>query len=177
MSGTFRSHAFINKTKIMKNKNTFPWVVLPAVILAVGCSKEETSSQPLDRAATEAASRQLDKLKSDTKQAERDLKDYTYAQKAEVVEHMQTRLAGLKEDLDRLSARIEKSSDTLKAQAEPKLQALRDQLAGLKRQLDELKNANESTWDSVKASFQKASDALKDGFAQVRQWVSEHVGS
>ncbi len=161
----------------MNYKKTLPWIVLSAIAFAAGCGKEETSSQPIDKPVTETPSQQLDKLKTETKQVERDLKDYTYAQKAEFVERMQLRLTALKEDLDRLSATIEKSSDALKAQAAPKLQALRDQWAGLKQQLDQVRNANESTWDSVKADFQKASEAMKDGFHQVRQWVSDHIGS
>ena len=63
---------------------------------------------------------------------------------------MQGQLAALNRDLDQLAAKVESSSDTVKAEAKPKLQALRDQTAGLNKQLDEVKNATESTWDSVK---------------------------
>jgi hypothetical protein len=62
-----------------------------------------------------------------------------------------------------------------KAEARPKLAALRDQSAKLKTQLSEVENATESTWDSVKAGSKKAYEALADGFQQARQWVSEKI--
>ena len=136
---------------------------LAVAAFAVGCNKEQTTSQ------------QLDNVKAETKQAAQDMKDYTYAQKAEFVEAMQAQLAALNRDLEQLSAKVEKSSDAIKAEAHPKLQALRDQTAQLNKQLDEVKNATESTWDSVKGGFKKAYEASKDGFQQARQWVSDKI--
>ena len=130
---------------------------------AVGCNKEQTTSQ------------QIDNVKAETKQAAQDMKDYTYAQKAEFVEAMQAQLAALNRDLDQLSAKVEKSSDAIKAEATPKLQVLGDQMAQLNKQLDEARNATESTWDSVKGGFKKAYEASKEGFQQARQWVSDKI--
>jgi cytochrome c556 len=147
---------------IMKHTNLF-FAVLAISAFAVGCNKEQTTSE------------QLDKAQAETKQAVKDMKDYTYAQKAEFVETMQAQLAALNRDLDQLSAKVEKSSDAIKAEAKPKLQALRDQTAQLNKQLDEARNATESTWDSVKGGFKKAYEASKDGFQQARQWVSDKI--
>ncbi len=77
--------------------------------------------------------------------------------------------------VDQLTAKVEKASDTAKAEAKPKLQALRDQTAKLTKQLDEAKNATESTWGDVKAGFRKGYSELKDGFNQARQWVSDKI--
>jgi len=137
--------------------------VLFAATFAVGCNKEETTSQ------------QLDKVQAETKEAAQDMKDYTYAQKAEFVTAMQTQLAEINRDLDLLAAKIDKSSDAVKAETKPKLQALRDQTATLTKQLDEARNATESTWGDVKAGFKKGYSELKDGFNQARQWVSEKI--
>ncbi len=146
----------------MKHQNLL--ITLLAVsAFAVGCNKEQTTSQ------------QIDNAQAATKQAAQDMKDYTYAQKAEFVETMQAQLAALNRDLDQLSAKVDKSSDAVKAEAKPKLQALRDQMAQLNKQLDEAKNATESTWDSVKGGFKKAYEASKDGFQQARQWVSDKI--
>ena len=150
------------KIKIMYNK-TLVVTFLSAATFLVGCNQEPTTSQ------------QFDKVQSETKQAAQDMKNYTYAQKSAFVETMQTQLAALNADLDQLSAKVEKSSDTVKAEAKPKLQALRDQTGQLNKQLDEVKNATESTWDSVKSGFNKAYDSSKDGFQQARQWVSDKV--
>jgi ElaB/YqjD/DUF883 family membrane-anchored ribosome-binding protein len=146
----------------MKNKT---WVItfLSIAAFAVGCDKQQTTSQ------------QIETVKTETKQAAQDMKDYTFAQKDEFVKTMQGQLDALNKDLDQLAAKIESSSDAVKAEAKPKLQALRDQAAQLNKQLDEAKNATESTWDSVKAGCSKAYDATKDGFNQARQWVSDKI--
>jgi len=146
----------------MKHKHML--ITLLAVsALAVGCKKEQTTSQQLDNAVAE------------TKQAAQDMKDYTFAQKPEFVEKMQGQLAALNRDLDQLAAKVESSSDAVKAEAKPKLQALRDQTAQLNKQLEEARNATESTWDSVKGGFKKAYEASKEGFQQARQWVSDKI--
>jgi chromosome segregation ATPase len=146
----------------MKNK-TLIITFLSIAAFGVGCNKEQTTSQ------------QLDKVQTETTAAAQDMKDFTFAQKAEFVKAMQVQLDALNKDLDQLSAKIDKSSDAVKAEAKPKLQALRDQVAKLNTQLDDAKNATESTWDSVKSGFQKAYDATKDGFNQARQWVSDKI--
>lgn len=148
--------------KLMKNK-TLLITLLSAAAFAVGCDKDQTTSQ------------QLDKVQADTKQAAQDMKDYAYTQKAEFVKTMQGQLDALNRDLDQLSAKVDGASDSVKAEAKPKLQALRDQTAGLNKQLDEVKNSTESTWDSVKNGFKKGYEASKDGFNQARQWVSDKV--
>jgi len=131
----------------------------------VGCKPSEENS----------TSQQLEKVKTETKADAQEMKDYAYAQRAEFVATMQGQLDALNKDIDALSAKIESSSDAVKADAKPKLQALRDEAAGLNKQLDEAKNATESTWDSVKAGTKKAYNGLKDDFQQARQWASDKI--
>jgi cytochrome c556 len=144
--------------------------LLGAAALAAGCDNSEKPAS-----AREATAKQLDKVQAETTQTAQDMKDYTYAQKAEFVETMQGQLAELNRDLDKLSAKVESSSDAIKADAKPKLQALRDQTAQLNKQLDEVRNATESTWASVKDAFKKGYESSKDGFNQARQWVSDKI--
>jgi hypothetical protein len=146
----------------MKNK-TLVITFLSATAILVGCDKQQSTSQ------------QIDKVQAETKQAAQDMKDYTFAQKAEFVQAMQVKLTALNRDLDKLSAQIDNSSDAVKAEARPKLQALRDQAAQLNQQLADAKNATESTWDSVKAGSQKAYDSLAKSFTEARQWVSDKI--
>jgi chromosome segregation ATPase len=146
----------------MKNR-TLLITVLSIAAFAAGCDKQQTTAQ------------QIDKVQNETKQAAQDMKGYTFAQKAEFVKAMQDQLAALNQDLDRLSAKIDSSSDAIKAEARPKLQALRDQAAQLNQQLADASNATESTWDSVKAGSQKAYDALAKSFTDARQWVSDKI--
>jgi cytochrome c556 len=145
---------------------------MTAAAFAVGCKPAAEISASEERKATEA---QIDKVKQETKEVAQDVKNYSYAQKAEFVEKMQNNLAEINRDLDQITAKIEKSSDAAKAEAKPRLEALREQTAKLHKHLDEAKNATESTWDSVKATSQKALDSLKDGFQQSRQWLSDKI--
>jgi small-conductance mechanosensitive channel len=138
---------------------------LAAAVFAVGCDQKSSTSQ------------QIDKLQADTKEAAQELKekDYNFSQKAEFTEKMESHLAAINKSLDDLEAKIEKGSDAVKAEAKPKLKALRDQAGQLNKHLDEAKNATESTWDNVKAGTKKSYEALKDGFEQSRQWISEKI--
>ena len=146
----------------MKNKKLLI-TFLALASFAVACDKEKTTAQ------------QIETVKTETKQAAEDMKDYTFAQKADFVKAMQTQLTTLNQDLDKLSAKIDTSSDAVKAEAKPKLQALRDQAAKLNDQLADVQNATESTWDSVKAGSKSAYDSLAKSFADARQWVSDKI--
>jgi len=146
----------------MKNKAIILTALSIAVITA-GCGKEKTTSE------------QIDTLKAETKEAAQDMKDFTYAQKGEFTAAMKSSLATINKDLDTLEAKIEKSSDAAKAEAKPKLAALREQAAKLNTQLDTVKDATESTWDSVKAGTKSAFESFKDGVATARQWVSDKI--
>ena len=141
-----------HRAMIMKHKDALIILLAAAATLAVGCdqSKQSSTEQP------ESTAKQFDQVKTETKEAAQTMKDYAYAQKTEFVEQMQAQLDALNRDLDQLSAKIEKSSDAVKAEAKPRLQALRDQAAKLNQQLDKAKSATESTWDDVKAGTKKA---------------------
>ena len=69
----------------MKNKMLLI-TFLSAATFAVGCDKEQTTSQ------------QIDKVQTETKQDAQDMKDYTFAQKDEFVKAMQTQLTALNKD-------------------------------------------------------------------------------
>ena len=150
------------KIIIMKNK-TLVITVFSIAALAVGCDKQQTTSQ------------QIDKVQTETKQAAQDMKDYTFAEKDQFVKSMQAQLITLNQDLDKLAAKIDSSSDAIKAEAKPKLQALRDQSTQLHQQLADAQNATESTWDSVKSGSQKAYDSLAKSFTEARQWLSDKI--
>jgi chromosome segregation ATPase len=138
-------------------------VFLSAAALVSGCNKEQTASE------------QIAEVKTETKATTMELKDYTFDHKAEFVAHMQAQVDALNKNLEELSAKIEKSTDAIKLEAKPKLQALRDQVSQLNKQLDEVRNGTQSTWDSVKATTAKAFDSAKDGFQQSRQWLSDKI--
>ena len=144
-------------------KNTALLLAVLGAAFAAGCNKETTTSEKIGQ------------IQEKTREAATEMKDYSFAQKEEFTAKMESQLAEINQDLDRLAAKIEKSSDEAKAEAKPKFQALRDQAAKLNAKLDEAKNATESSWDSVKAGSKKAYNDLKDGFSQARQWVSDKI--
>lgn len=137
--------------------------LLAAAALAVGCNDTQTTSK------------QIDKVQEKTAEAVQDMKDYTFVQKAEFIAKMESQLAEIHKELDRLAAKVEKSNAAAKAEAQPKLQALRDQTAKLNQQLDDVRNASESTWGEVKAGFKKGYGEVKDGVNHARQWVSDKI--
>lgn len=145
---------------------------LATTAFIVGCKPSAEQSATETR---EATAQQFEKVKTETKEAAQDMKDYSLAQKAEFVAKMQGQMDEIKRDLDQLAAKIEKASDAARAEAKPKFQTLRDQAAKLTKQLDEARNATESTWGDVKASFRKGYSELKDGFNEARQWGSDKI--
>jgi hypothetical protein len=144
----------------MKNQ-TCLITLLFAAAFAAGCGKEKTTAP------------QMETVKSGTNQAAADVKYDTFAHKAEFVKSMQGQLTSLDQDLDKLSAKIDSSSDAIKAAAKPKLQALRDDAAKLNAQLAEARNATESNWDSVKDGSKTAYTALVNSFMDAHQWLSD----
>ena len=80
----------------MKQK-TLAIAFLSTAALLVGCNKDETTT-----------SRQIDKVQVKTAEAAQDMKDYTFAQKAEFTKKMQSQLNALNHDLDQLGARDRK---------------------------------------------------------------------
>jgi chromosome segregation ATPase len=147
------------------NKTLLAITMGAIVASAVGCKPSGDQSP----------SQQLDNIKAETKADAQEMKDYAYAQKDEFVTTMQARLDALNKDIDALSAKIDNSSDAVKADAKPKIQALRHDADVLNKQLDQARNATASTWDSVKAGFQTAFNSMKDDFQQARQWASDKI--
>src|SRR5258708_5354343 len=150
----------------------FALTFLAVTAFAVGCkpaaekSREETPS---------ATAEQFDKVKKESKEAAREAKEYAYTEKPEFVSKMQSQLDEIKGHLDELSAKVEKSSEAAKAEAKPKLEALREQAAKLSKRLEGAKGATESTWDDVKTGFNKGYGELKEEFQKARQLVSEKI--
>ena len=146
----------------MKNK-ILVITLLSSALFAAGCNKEQTTSQ------------QVEKVKSETKEAAQEMKDYTFAEKAKFTEEMRSQVTEINRSLDQLDGKIEKASDSARAEAKPKLHALREKADRLGKQLEAATNSTESTWETVKADSKKACIELKDEVNQTRQWVSDKI--
>jgi hypothetical protein len=134
-------------------KKTLVITFLSVAAFAVSCkqSAEKSSAEMNVHAAADKVETKTKEATQATKELTQAKKEYAYAQKAEFVSEKQTQLAELNRDLIVLSNKVETSSDAVKTDAQPKLQALRDQSAKLNTKLDEAKGATESTWDNVKS--------------------------
>ncbi len=158
------------------NRTTKHWTLAIALLALVGVGlgcKPATRTPAGDSSA--ATARDFDRVAKETKEAADEMKDYTYAQRQEYLASMQGRLDAINRDLDQLEAKIDKASDAAKADAKPKLEAMRAQAANLKKQLEAAKDATESTWEDVKAGVKKGYGELKEGFQASRQWLSEAI--
>ena len=154
---------------IMKNKYII--TALVATILTAGCSPSKDKVE----ADKEAVVKQIDKAQDAVKDAAMDLKAYTYERKTEFVAAMKKQVAALETNIKELGSMIEKSNDKVKAEAEPKLVALREQSALLAKQVEAISKSTPTTWDGIKADTNKAYVALKDSLTQARQWVSDQI--
>jgi len=145
-----------------------------ALTLTTGCTTKDRNAATLQREREDAAAQveQANKNLRDAQQAEW---DYTYAQRAEFVTRMKENLAGIQSELDRLNAKVERTSGATKAEASRQLDDVRKRWVEAKRQLDLAESAKESDWDKVKGGFKTAMGDLKDSFDKTRQWLSDKI--
>jgi chromosome segregation ATPase len=151
-----------NHLNIMKNKTLF-LMMITAGLITTGCGKKQTASE------------KLDEVKEKTAEVTQDVMDYTYTEKEEFVKKERIVLAELNRDLDELTAQVEKSSDAVKAEAQPRIETLREQTARLNKQLDDASNTVESNWEKFKGDVRNARDASKEEFDDARQWLSDKI--
>jgi predicted nucleic acid-binding Zn-ribbon protein len=88
---------------------------------------------------------------------------------------MREQLNRIDAELAELTSRLAKSTDAARANAQPKLEALRDKASALRKQLDTVETSTESSWNEVKVGVANGYEDLKDGFRQARQWVSDAI--
>ena len=103
--------------------------------------------------------------------------DYTYDKKDAFVAAAGEELNALDQKTKELSDKAASASDSIKADAQIKLQELRDKRAALDKKLDAVKNATEANWNEVKAGFQTAYDDTKDSLKQAWQWLTDKLKS
>lgn len=150
-------------------KHIYIIIALLAALISIGCSASA------DKSNSKAIEKQMSNAQETAKKATSDLMSYSYEKKAEFVNAMENQWDDLETHIEELSAKVEKSSDKVKAEAKPKLAALREQSTKLKKQITEVAEATPSTWDGIKADSSKAYAALKDSLAQSRQWLANLI--
>jgi hypothetical protein len=154
-----------------------PWSLSIAFILgatlAVGLTPMHAASASVPGNG-DAAVAKRDKVAAATGSA-RAVQDYAYAQKAVLVRNAKKELAKIRRELDRLSAKVDHSSGTVKADAKAKLEVVRTKWAQTKEHLDQAARSTESTWDETKERLGNSYGELKDSLKQTRQWLSDKI--
>lgn len=150
----------------MKNQYIIASLILAA--FAAGCS-------PSEKTQTNTVAKQVETTQEAAYDLSKDLQDYTFEQKSEFVAYMEIQLANLESNIQKLSVKIDASNDKVKAEAKPRIAALREQAASLKKKIANTEQATATTWSGIKADSSKAYDALKDGLNQSRQWLADEI--
>ncbi len=135
-------------------------------IFAVGCSSTGGKAAPES---------QPGEVKTEVKEAGRAIRDYTYDQKDDFVKATKQELADIQAELDRLEAKVERSSGAVKDEAKLKLAAVREKWSAVKVRLEQAEQATEATWDDVQSGFKAAYHDLASSFASARQWLSDKI--
>jgi Skp family chaperone for outer membrane proteins len=149
------------------------FTVLSLTLAVLAAAIQGCAPKAEDPARATAA--RLDQVDQHTREAEQEMIDYSYAQRSDFSKRMQANLDAINRDLDQLSVSLASSSETVKTESRPRMEALRAQSATLKQQLDEVNQANESTWAEVKIAIKKGYGNLKQGFNDARQWTSDKI--
>jgi uncharacterized protein YlxW (UPF0749 family) len=74
-----------------------------------------------------------------------------------------------------MSDKVASSSDSVKADAQAKLQDLQTQRTALDKKLDDVKNSSEADWDSTKTAFINAYSDTKTSLKQDWQWLKDKM--
>jgi len=172
---------------------------LAVTTLAVGCKKsnpEDTSSPAGDtNSSSMSVTQQLQNAKEvftnawqktkekttnaleNAKEAVQAAVDYTYDKKEAFTAKASADLESLDQNIKDLADKAANASDSIKADAQVKLQELREKREALGKKMDDLKNATEANWNDAKTAFSQSYDDVKAAFKSAWQWLTDKMGS
>jgi D-ribose pyranose/furanose isomerase RbsD len=110
---------------------------------------------------------------ADDKESVQSAVDYTYDKKADFVAKANADLNTLDQKIQQLSDKAATASDSVKNEAQAKLQDLRDKRTELGKKLDAVKNASQADWNELKVGFQTSYDDAKTSLKQAWQWLND----
>jgi len=158
------------------------------IATALGCKKSNLtednamSGDTNPPSVTQNATNAWEKTKEATTNAWADIKDslssasdYTYDKKDAYLNAATNDLARLDQHIQNLSDRAATASDSVKADAQTKLQELRDKRTALDQKLDDVKNSTEANWTDTKAAFQTSYDDVKSSVKSTWQWLKDKM--
>ena len=151
------------------------WVVVLLALAGAGYFFLLRNKPERTAGIKEAATERFEQAKEGAIDAADSVKGYAFTQKTELVAKLQPKLDSMNRELAEANEKLKNASVQAKADAEPKLKALREQTAALGKHLENLKGATAETWDDVKGGFQSAYDKAKEGLKDAKTWVTDKV--
>jgi soluble cytochrome b562 len=116
-----------------------------------------------------------EELNEKREEAVKATQEYAYVQKADFIFQMHRELSVLQNELDRLSAKVEESTGTAKAEAKARLEAVRAKWATARTKLDQAEQASTSAWNDMKQNFNQSYDELNESLDEARRWLSDKI--
>jgi hypothetical protein len=182
----------------MKNRSLIFAALFIATLISIGCKKTNPSdeSQPVTTTnlASTSVTQQLQNAKEMATNAWRQTKeattnvlesmkgsvqaaaDYTFDKKDAFTAKASSDLDALDQNMKELGDKAATGTDSVKADAQTKLQELRDKRAALQQKMDDVKNATAANWNDAKAGFQQAYDDTKSSVKAAWQWLNDKLG-
>jgi hypothetical protein len=112
---------------------------------------------------------------SDFKESIQPASNYTYDKKNAFVSKARSDLDALDEKIKELSDKAATASESVKTNAQPKIQELRDKRAALDTNLVEVRASVETNWNEVKVGFKKSYDGTKASVKEAWQWLNDKM--
>jgi predicted nucleic acid-binding Zn-ribbon protein len=167
-----------NRNSNTENTGTVDTNMPPATNdMTLGSTNPSVSQQ-----ATDMATNAWAKTKEATTNAWADMKeslssawDYSYDKKDAFIEDATNDMATLDQKIQTLSDKAATASDSVKADAQTKIQELRAKRAVLDQKLEDVKNSTAANWNDVKAGFQASYEDAKTSVKQAWQWLKDKM--
>lgn len=150
-----------------------PFLPLILAIATVSCATDDeppSAAQP-----SESAGSKLEDVEQKSAEVRRAIRDYAYAEKADLIAEVKKDLSAIETEMDRLSAKVDSSKGEAKADAKAKLEGVRTKWAEAKERLDDADDASDAEWEDVKRNVERSYGELQDSFDDARQRLSDEI--
>ena len=101
--------------------------------------------------------------------------DYSYDKKDAFVADASADLGALDQKMTELSDKAATATDSIKSEAQDKLQVLHDKRMALDKKFDDVKSASEANWNEMKVGFQTSYTDTKALLQQTWQWLADKM--
>jgi phage protein D len=144
-------------------------------VFFTGCHNAKDGESEVGTDELGTAAEQRDKAFAATKEAAQSVQEYAYTKRGEFIDAANRELSGMRAEMDRLGAEIDRSRGAARAEAEAKLTVLKEKWGAAKAQLARAETATAASWDDVQNRYRTARSDLNSSFDDTRQWLSQRI--